>query len=135
MAIVAKVGTPSLCTDTPCDSDRLPPLPIGEDIAAGDACYIKSDGKIWKSTAVAANAAAEVHGFAPAAMLVAQRQTMSLYCNVNFTYGSAMTPGAWLYLSAVTAGAIDTASSANQLKPVAFVFDATRIRVGRTAGF
>ncbi|HMF59212.1 MAG TPA: hypothetical protein VK595_02500 [Vicinamibacterales bacterium] len=134
MAIIAKSGTPSLCTDTPCDAMRLPPLPVGEDIGAGDACYIKSDGKIMKSTAAAATAPAEVHGFAPNAVLFAQRQTLSLYSNVNFNYGAALTPGAYVYLSAVTAGAIDGASSANQLKPIGFCVDATRIRLFRTSG-
>lgn len=132
MAIIAKVGVPSLSTPTPVDPSRIGPLPIGEDIAAGDACYIKSDGKIWRSTAVAAAAAAEVHGFAVEAGLVAQRQNLSIFADVNINYGSAMTPGAFIYLSAVTAGAIDTASSANQLKPVGIVVDATRIRVCRT---
>lgn len=134
MAAVTKVGTPSLCTDTPCDANRLPPLLVGEDIAAGDACYIKSDGKIWKSTAASANAAAEVHGWAPAAAKVGGRQPLSLYTNVNFNYGSALTPGAYLYLSATTAGGLDTATSTNATKPIAFVVDATRIRGFRTSG-
>jgi hypothetical protein len=133
MAIVAKSGTPSMCSPEPCDGHKYgDDILVGEDVAAGDACYIKSDGKVWKSTAVAAAAAAEVHGWAAHAAKVAQRQVVTLYFDVNFKYGSGLTPGAYLYLSAVTAGAIDTASSANQLKPVAVVIDATRIRVTRT---
>ncbi len=94
MAAVTKVGTPSLCTTTPCDANRLPPLLVGEDIAAGDPCYIKSDGKIWRSfDGGSLGTSAEVHGWAPVAAKVGGKQPLSLYRNVNMTYGSGLTPG------------------------------------------
>ena len=116
MAAVTKVGTPSVCTDTPCDAQRLPPLPVGEDIAAGDPCYIKSDGKIWRSfDGGSLGTSAEVHGWAPISAKVAGRQSLSLYRNVNMNYGSGLTPGAFYYLS--TVGVIQTTVGATQTKP------------------
>jgi hypothetical protein len=123
MAAVAKTITPSVCTPLPVDSDRLPPLPLGEDVAAGDACYIKNDGKIWRSigTTLAAPAA-EVHGYAPISGKAAQRQTMSLYLGVDFAYGpNNLTPGSYLFLSGTTAGGLDTIASTGGTKAVALV--------------
>lgn len=133
MSAVTKVSAPSLATKLPPDTCKIGPYPIGEDIAAGDACYLKSDGKFWRSTAAAATAAAEVHGFAVEAALVAQRQSISLHTRVTLTYGSGLTPGAYLYLSASVAGGLDTASSANQLAPIGLVMpDGARVRVKGT---
>lgn len=131
MAAVAKVGTPSLCSDTPCDGNRLPPLFVGEDISPGDPCCIKSDGKVWKAKGTGAlGADAEVDGWATMGAKVAQRQTISLYYNVNLAYSTGMTPGTFLYLA--DAGGVQTTAGATQLKPIARVVDATRIRVFRT---
>jgi hypothetical protein len=100
-------------------------LTCGEDIAAGDACYVKNDGKIWRSTGAAANAAAKVRGFAPYA--AKSGETLTLLFNVTFNYGASLTPGADVYLSGATAGAIADASSTGGTAPVGFVVDATRI--------
>lgn len=131
MAVIAKVGTPSLCTDTPCDANRIGPLPVGENIAAGDPCYIKSDGKWWKSNGAAGQTtAAEVDGWAPTAALVAQRQTLTCYRNVNFRYGSGLTPGASYFLGEAATGTIQApVATSAQTKPIAFAVDDTRIRV------
>jgi len=134
MAAVTKGTNVSLATKLPNDANRLPPMLVGEDIAAGDACYIKtSDNKIYRSNGSASGAAAECDGFAPTAALVAQRQTLSLYHDVNFNYAaSGLSPGSYLYLSASVAGGLDTSTNVNQAKPLARVIDATRIRVLRT---
>lgn len=125
MADIAKSGTPSLATLGPAPgSGKLPTLAAGENIAAGDACYVKSDGKIWRSTGTAANAAAKVDGFAPYA--VNSGETITLFFNVTFNYGASLTPGARVFLSATT-GAIADAATTGGTAPVGFVVDATRV--------
>src|SRR4051812_47797912 len=107
MAAIAKSGTPSLCSTLPPQSQQLAGnFRAGEALAAGDACYIKSDGLVWKSTGAAANAAAKVRGFAAEACAVGEAVT--LFFDVNFWYTSGATPGIDVYLSGTTAGGLDT---------------------------
>lgn len=126
MATIAKAGTPSISTTTPCPAHHISGLVAGEAIAAGDLCYVKSDGKVWRSTGTAANAAAKVDGMVLQAAAVGDG--CSLYFDVNVRYGSGLTPGARYYLSA-TAGAIDDAATIGGTAPIGFAIDATRIRV------
>lgn len=98
----------------------------GEAIAAGDALYIKSDGKLWKATGTANNAAAQVDGFAAAAAAVGEAVTM--VTDVDFHYGVGLTPGARYYLSA-TAGALETVATTGGLIAIAKALTGTRIRV------
>lgn len=127
MAELAKSGTPSLCSVLPPQSQTISGLLAGEAIAAGDACYIKSDGKIWRSTGAAVNAAAEVHGFA--AQSASTGKPVTLLFDVNFNYGSGMTPGTKFYLSAATLGGLADAATMGGTKPVVFAVDATRLHV------
>lgn len=126
MADIAKSGTPSLASVLPPANHRISGLLAGEAIAAWDACYIKSDGKIWRSNGTSANAAAKCDGFAFAASAVGEAVT--LYFGVNAQYGAGMTPGARLYVSA-TAGALSDAATTGGTAPVGFVVDATRVHV------
>lgn len=119
-------ASPSLATYLPPASCQIAGLLTGEDIAAGDACYIKSDGKVWKTNGTSANAAAKVDGFAAEAAVTGEAVT--LFFDVTFKYGSGLTPGARYYASA-TAGLLDTAATTGGTAPVAFAVDATRIRV------
>lgn len=125
MATISKAGVPSLSSVLPGQNDQFAGLLAGEAIAAYDACYIKSDGKVWRSTGTAANAAAKVDGWAAEACAVGEAVT--LFFDVNVRYGSGLTPGARYFLSA-TAGAIDDAATTGGTAPVAFAIDATRIR-------
>lgn len=128
---VAKVGTPSLCTPIPDGACRMPPLLPGEDLAAGDPCCIKADGKAWKSKGTgAAGADAEVDGWAASYAKVAQKMPVTLMYNCDFTYGSGMTPGTFLYLA--DAGGVQTTAGTTQTKPIARVIDSTRLRAFRT---
>jgi hypothetical protein len=105
-------------------------LIAGEALGAGDACYIKtSDGKVYKSTGTAANAAAVVDGFAPTSCPAGD--ATSLYWSVNFAYGSALSPGSFLYLDTVAGGLADAATTGGTV-PVARVIDATRIWVKKS---
>lgn len=126
MAQIAKSGTPSLASVLPPQSQRISGLLAGEAIAAGDACYIKSDGRVWKSTGAAANAAAKVDGFAAVDAPVGEAVT--LLFDVNFRYGAGLTPGARVYLSA-TAGTLSDAATTGGTEPIGFCVDATRVHV------
>lgn len=126
MATIAKSGTPSLSTTVPCPSNHISGLLAGEAIAAGDLCYVKSDGKVWKSVGTTTNAAAKVDGMA---MVAAQSgEACSLYFDVNVRYGASLTPGTRLYL-ATTAGLIVDGATTGGTAPIGFVIDSTRIRV------
>lgn len=128
MVAIAKSGTPSLCSTLPPQSQQISGnIRAGEALAAGDACYIASTGLVMKSTGAAANAAAKVDGFAAEACAI--NEAVTLYFDVNFYYGAALTPGARVYLSGTTAGGLDTAASTGGTAPVGFCVDATRIHL------
>lgn len=126
MADIAKSGTPSLSSVLPPANCKITGLLAGEAIAAGDACYIKSDGKVWRSIGTAANAAAKCDGFALVATAVGEAVT--LIFDVNVRYGASLTPGARYYIGAA-AGALADAATTGGTAPVAFAVDATRIHV------
>lgn len=126
MANLTKAVTPSLATALPCSAHQIPGLLAGEAIAAGDICYIKSDGKVWRSNGTAATAPAKCDGMALVA--AATGEGVTLWFNVNVNYGSGLTPGARYYVSA-TAGALSDAATTGGTAPVAFAVDASRIRV------
>jgi len=125
-------GAPSMCTPSPPFNAHLSdPLVAGEVLDAGRACYIKSDGKVYQATGAADNAAAIVHGWTPKKYYVGNPVT--LYNDVNFEYGSGLTPGAPLYLSATNPGRLSTTATTGGKVPCAFVVSADKIRVMRTA--
>lgn len=128
MAAVSKVGTPSLVTIGVPPSNKHSALTAGEAIGAMDACYIKNDGKVYKSTGAAANAAAVVDGFAATAYASGQTGITLLF-GVEVEYGSSLTPGAPYYLSGTTAGGLDTATSTGGVVPVARAMTTTRIYI------
>lgn len=130
MADIAKSGTPSLSTRNPCPAHYVGSnLKAGEALGAGDACYIKgADGLVYKSVGTTTNAAAKVDGFAAGAAALGEAATLMV--DVDFHYGSGLTPGARYYVSATTSGGkIADASSTGGTGSVAKAIDATRIRV------
>jgi hypothetical protein len=125
MALIAKSGTPSLSSVLPPQTTVIGSgLKAGEDIAAGDACYIAADGTIMRSNGTAATASARADGIA--AREAVSGEAVTLYRYVEFRYGAALTPGARLYVGA-TAGRLDGAATTGGTAPVALVVDATRI--------
>ena len=124
MSLLARTAA-SLSSITPPQNDQITGLLAGEAIAAGDVCYIHTDGLIYRSIGTADNAAAKAVGIAPGA--AAAGQACTLYRNVQFAYGSGLTPGA-LYYVAGTAGRLDTAATTGGLVPVAFAVTTERIR-------
>jgi hypothetical protein len=131
MADISKSGTPSLATLLPPPNTRIAGLTAGEALGAFDACYIKNDGKVYKATGAAANAAAKVDGFAAQAYASGDTD-VTLYWNVRVNYGSGLTPGARYYVSSATAGALQDAASTGGTAPVAHAVDATRIEIYRS---
>ena len=129
MADIAKSGTPSLATVVPCPAHHHAGLLAGEAIAAGDMCYVKSDGKVWRSIGTAANAAAKTEGIALQAAAV--NEGVSIYADVTVRYGAGLTPGARYYIGAA-AGALADAATTGGTAPVAYAVDATRIFVMRS---
>jgi hypothetical protein len=128
MPDIARTGTPSLSSLTPGQDKTISGLLAGETIAAGDACYIASTGKVMKSIGTAANAAAKVDGFAMGGAVL--NEAVTLVFDVNMRYGSGMTPGARIYLSATAGGGlISDAATTGGTEPIGFVVDATRIRI------
>lgn len=118
MAAIAKSGTPSPATRTPPQNEQIPGLRAGEAIAAGDLCTIVADG-----TVMLASGTEVVRGVA--AIQAAVGEAVTLYRNIRFGYGAALTPGTTVRLSATVGGGLDDAGTG---QIVGFVVDATRIQ-------
>src|SRR5215207_7578210 len=126
MAAVAKSGTPSLSSilSTPDNTHIVASgIKTATAIVAGDACYIASTGLATLATGAAATAPAKVRGFA--AMSAGAGEAVTLLTDVEFRYGAGLTPGADLFLSAVTAGALSDTATTGGTAPIGFVVDAT----------
>lgn len=134
MAELTRTGTPSLATAHPPANTRITGLLAGEDLAAGDACYVKtSDGKVYKSTGAAVAAAAKVRGFASQDTKLGEAVT--LMHGVVFGWGTTvLSPGADYFLSGTTAGGLADAASTGGTSPVAWALDASRMFV-RQSGY
>lgn len=130
MADISKAGAPALYTYLPPSSAQLNGLGAGEDIAAGDACYVKSDGLVWRSIGTAANAAAKVRGYA--SIDAPTGTVVNLFFGVVFIYGSGLTPGANYYLSGATAGALADTPSTGGTSPIAWAVTTNTISLNRS---
>ena len=127
MAEIRKVGTPSVSSVLTLAANRLAGARAGEDIAAGDACYIDGAGWVQRSSGAAPGLAADVRGFAATA--ACSGDLVTLVFDVTMRCGENLSPEASLYLSAVVPGGLADAPSPGGPSPVAFVVDATRIHV------
>jgi hypothetical protein len=138
MAEVSKGVTPSLSTPVPRPPDLIVGLIAGEDIAAGDAVYLKNDGKIWKATGAAANAAAKVIGFATGAAKTGEAVTVArVNSGIMFGYkpqvsGTDVAAGTALYLSGTVPGGLADAASTGGTAPIAIAIGDGRIMLGST---
>lgn len=128
MAVVTKASTASIEGTSAMRADQRSGLLAGEAIGACDACYIKSDGKVWKSNGTSANAAAKFAGVAAIAAAVGEPVTLFGIGTLVAQYATGMTPGAPLYIAA-TAGAFDTAATTGGLLFVARAESDTDIRI------
>jgi hypothetical protein len=124
MADITKAGV-SLATVEPGYEHQINGLVAGETIAAGDVVYIKSDGKVWRATGAAANAAAVARGVVLDAAVAGDGVTV--HRGVMLNYGTGLTPGATLFLSGATAGALADAASTGDTVGIAYAVDQKRI--------
>lgn len=119
---------PSLASVLPPQNCQIAGLKAGEALAAGDACRINpADGFVYRSNGAAANASAKVRGYAAEACSLGEAVT--LFFDVTFRYGAALTPGADYYLSGTVLGGIADAASTGGTAPIGFAVDATRVRL------
>jgi hypothetical protein len=124
--ITRPVGvTPSFATVLPPPACRITGLLAGENLASGDVVYIAADGTVMKATGAAANAAAKVRGMVVIPTDAGEAVTIVRGCEVR--YANALTPGANVYVSGVTAGNLADAASTGGVSPCGFVVDAQRI--------
>ncbi len=126
MAEITRSGVPSLASRTPSQTAVINAL-AGVAIAAGDVCYINTDGMALLSTGAAANAAAKVRGIALTAAAIGE--AVSLYHDIAIRYGAGLTPGANVFVSATVPGGLADATSVGGTAPVGFVESATVIRI------
>jgi hypothetical protein len=127
MAEIQKVGTPSVSSVLTLPANRLLGARAGEDLAAGDACYVDGAGWVQRSHGAVPGPAADVRGFAASA--VRGGELVTLVFDVTLRCGENLPPNASLYLSAVVPGGLADTPSPGGPHPVAFVVDATRIHV------
>lgn len=141
MAVIAKATAVRTGTSSPNDSSRVGSgLICGEDLAKGDACYIKqADGLVYKSggsgvTALTQEGAA-IHGYAATDCKIASKDAVTLYDGIDWVYGSGLTAGKPVYLdvSAATTGRLnDTSGITSTIRACGYIIDATRIRLKAT---
>ena len=125
MTEIAKVGSPAVVSVLMLGGNRIDDVPAGEDIAAGDACYIGRDGMVHRSIGAVVGEAADVRGFAAAGARCGE--AITLVFDVTMRYGEDLPRGASLYLSATAPGGLADAPSAGATQQVAYVVDATHI--------
>lgn len=126
MAAIAKSGTPSLSTAVPPPTHSLSGLYTGENIASGDACYIKtSDGKVYRADGTATGATTIVAGYAMES--VPSGGVITLYYDIRMYYGAGLIPGTLVYLG--TTGGLSDAPTTGGTIPLGIVVDATRIQL------
>ena len=128
MALINRRARPGLDASTGMYALHLAGnLVAGEAIAAGAACYIAADGRVFQSNGTAANAAAKCLGFAPMDYLAGE--TVSLYgVGARFGYGTGLVPGTALFVAA-TAGRLDNVATIGGTVPVAVVVNTTGIMI------
>ena len=129
MPDVARRTRPSIDAATAMYAGQISGLVAGEDIAEGDFTKIRaSDGRLIRTTGVAGEVVA---GMAPRTARTGE--PLTIYgINTRAGYGTALTPGQALYLSA-TAGRLGDAAAVAGNPPVAVAVNATDILIIRAA--
>lgn len=127
MADVARRARPSVDAATAMYAGQLSGLVAGENIVAGDLTFIAAGtGRLMKTTGAAGQIVA---GIAPRDANT--NEPLTVYnVGTRVGYGSGLTPGQKLYLSA-TAGRLGDAVVAVGDLPVAFAVNATDIFITR----
>lgn len=119
-------ATPSLATTLADPGPHQVKGRAAADLSAGDMVYLTSSGTLAKANGAAANALALAVGMIPDDVKSGEKAVA--YHGVEFKYGSGLTPGARVYVSA-TAGALDDAATTGGTVPVGIVTGDTTIYV------
>lgn len=128
--LVVKSANASVDASTAMVAGQVSGLIAGEDIAILDVCYLKSDGKVWRATAAAANAAAVPLGIAPRAAKSGQPITVYGISTVAKYSDALLTPGAKLYIGE-TAGRLSSIATTGDAVGIAQAIDDSNIRITR----
>jgi hypothetical protein len=107
-------------------------LYAGEALGACVPCYIKSaDGKVYQSNGTAIGEAAKFDGFTPTSHGIGE--PVALFgVGARFRYGTGLTIGADLYISATAGNLSDTATTGG-VRAIARVMTATDIVVTKNS--
>jgi hypothetical protein len=92
----------------------------GEALTNGDMTYLNADGKVYKASGAAANAAARTRGMVLRVYPIGD-EGVTIWNNIVVNYGSGFTPGNNLYLSGTVAGGLADAASTGGTTPVGYV--------------
>lgn len=130
--LVVKSAKASIDTSTGLVNQPITGLIAGENIANCDIVYIKaSDGKVYRTTAAAANEAARMAGIAPRQANAGEPVTILPGPGQVAKYSDQLlVPGAILFL-AEGAGALSTTATTGDAVGVAQAIDSTNIRLTR----
>lgn len=129
MAEVAKSNRASVDTTTALVAPQRSGKLAGENLAALDFIYMKSDGLWWRANGAAANAAARARGITPVAVRAGQPVTCLGLGQVARYSDQLLTPGQLLFLSGVNPGGLADAASVGDAVGVAEAYDDTNIIV------
>jgi len=129
--VVTKSAKASIDATTALVNQSITGLLAGENIAECDLVYIKSDGKVWRATAAAANAAAKAVGIAPRQANTGEPCTILVGPGQIAKYSDAgLTPGAILYVGE-TAGALSSIATTGDAVGFAQAIDSSNIQLTR----
>lgn len=132
MADLVKVAQASMDTSNAMYVPQIPDLIAGEALGVAVPCYIKAaDGKVYQSNGTAANEAAKFDGFTARAVSIGQAVTL-FKSGVRFRYGTGLTIGTDLFISA-TAGKLADAATTGGIRAIARVINATDIIVTKNS--
>jgi hypothetical protein len=130
MAEITKAFS-GLASVEPPQNDTHVGILAGDTIAAGDFVYISNSSgspRLTRATGAAVNAAALAVGIVMTGATNG-RDAPTVFANVEVKYATGLTPGTRLYISGTVAGGLADAASTGGTVPVAYVVDATRIKV------
>jgi hypothetical protein len=125
MPEIDKIGTPAVVSPPPLAANSVGGARAGENIRAGDACYVGADGRIYRSIGARPDHAADVRGFA--ASDAAEHQPLTLVFDIAVRYGEQLRQGAALYLSGRRPGGLAYTPSPGGTRPIAVVLDTRRV--------
>lgn len=131
MADITKLSTASMDAISAMRSDYFSGLTAGSAIAVADAVYIDSNGEVQQAIAsvVSTGSLVAFIGLAPKA--VEDGQPITVFGRgARFGYGSGLTPGQVLFVSASVAGALTATANTGDM-PVAICVSTTDIQIIR----